>query len=160
VYASDVVKAVQAPILHMNDDDPEAYICAVRLAFAFRSEFAKDVVIDMWCYRRWGHNEEDEPSFMQPLMYRRIGDRVDRSTGEALALGPLLVDGVTVRLTRHRRRGSFSLHKHEAGRARRPSARARTEPLPSFTRTGRWRGFERTEPPRELSQSCWRVPVS
>jgi 2-oxoglutarate decarboxylase len=73
-YASDVARMVQAPILHVNGDDPEACVRAARLAFAFRQEFAKDVVIDMWCYRRWGHNEADEPAFTQPSMYRRIGE--------------------------------------------------------------------------------------
>jgi 2-oxoglutarate decarboxylase len=74
VYPSDLAKSVQAPIFHANGDDPEACVRAARLAFAFRQEFGKDVVIHMWCYRRWGHNETDEPSFTQPLMYRRIAE--------------------------------------------------------------------------------------
>ncbi len=74
-YASDVAKMVLAPIFHVNGDDPEACVRAARLAFEFRRDFRKDVVIDMWCYRRWGHNEADDPSFTQPLMYAAIEAR-------------------------------------------------------------------------------------
>jgi 2-oxoglutarate dehydrogenase E1 component len=74
-YATDVAKMVQAPILHVNGDDPEACVRAARLAFEFRQAFNHDVVIDMWCYRRHGHNEGDDPSYTQPLMYKRIEAR-------------------------------------------------------------------------------------
>ena len=71
-YPSDVAKGVQAPILHVNGDDPEAVTFACKLAIEYRQTFRRDIVIDMWCYRRFGHNEGDEPSFTQPLMYERI----------------------------------------------------------------------------------------
>ncbi len=71
-YPTDIALMTEAPIFHVNADDPEAVVHAARVATEFRQEFAKDAVIDMFCYRRFGHNEGDEPMFTQPKMYRRI----------------------------------------------------------------------------------------
>src|SRR5205823_13038459 len=71
-YATDVAKMLQIPIFHVNGEDPEAVAQVVRLALDFRHSFQRDVVIDMYCYRRRGHNEGDEPALTQPVMYRAI----------------------------------------------------------------------------------------
>ncbi|MGA7373647.1 MAG: 2-oxoglutarate dehydrogenase E1 component [Methyloceanibacter sp.] len=73
-YPSDVAKMIDAPIFHVNGDDPEAVVHVVKIAMDFRQRFGKPVVIDMFCYRRHGHNEADEPAFTQPLMYARIAE--------------------------------------------------------------------------------------
>ena len=80
LYCTDVAKMVEAPIFHCNGDDPEAVVHCARIAMDFRQEFGIDTVIDMVCYRRFGHNEGDEPKFTQPLMYKKIDGHVSVRT--------------------------------------------------------------------------------
>ena len=93
-YPCDVAKMVDAPILHVNGDDPEAVVHAAKVATEFRQTFGKDVVVDMFCYRRFGHNEGDEPSFTQPVMYRKIRRQptVVEIYGQRLVAEGLLTD--------------------------------------------------------------------
>ena len=90
-YPSDVAKMIEALILHVNGDDPEAVTYAAKIATEYRQQFQRPVVIDMWCYRRFGHNEGDEPSFTQPLMYKKI--RAHPSTQDIYAK-KLVAEGV------------------------------------------------------------------
>ncbi len=120
-YPSDVAKMVEAPILHVNGDDPEAVVFAARVATEFRQQFQKPVVIDMWCYRRFGHNEGDEPGFTQPLMYKRI--RAHRTTLDLYA-ERLLAEGVASQADVDRMKEDWRARldqEFEAGHAYRPN---------------------------------------
>lgn len=92
-YATDVAKMLQIPIFHVNGEDPEAVAQVVRLAMDFRQMFHRDVVIDMYCYRLRGHNEQDEPAFTQPLMYRKI--RARKKVGQSYLDQLLKMGGIT-----------------------------------------------------------------
>src|SRR4029077_13996011 len=92
-YATDVAKMLQIPIFHVNGEDPEAVAQVVNLALDFRERFCRDVVIDMYCYRRRGHNEGDEPAFTQPLLYRQLEERL--TVRESYLERLLLLGGVT-----------------------------------------------------------------
>ena len=127
-YPSDVAKMIEAPIFHVNGDDPEAVVYAAKVATEFRQRFQKPVVVDMFCYRRFGHNEGDEPAFTQPLMYKAI--RAHPSITEIYAK-KLIAEGVVtegevekmkVRLARAARgriRGWDRLQAEQGGLARR-----------------------------------------
>ncbi len=90
-YPSDIAKMVEAPILHCNGDDPEAVVYAAKVATEFRQKFHKPVVIDMFCYRRFGHNEGDEPAFTQPMMYQKIAEHPTTAT---IYAGKLVDEGL------------------------------------------------------------------
>lgn len=91
-YPTDIAKGIHAPIFHVNGDDPEAVVFVSKLAVEFRQRFKKDVVVDVFCYRRYGHNEGDEPSFTQPLMYKAISNHLTPMG----AYAKVLIDEATV----------------------------------------------------------------
>ncbi|HTQ15160.1 MAG TPA: 2-oxoglutarate dehydrogenase E1 component, partial [Rhizomicrobium sp.] len=132
-YATDVALMVQAPIFHVNGDDPEAVVHAVRIATEFRQLFHKDVVIDMFCYRRFGHNETDEPAFTQPLMYRAIKAHpttLELYAARLVAEGTVTEDDVRAMIGAFNRRLD---EEFEASKAHKPN---RADWL-----DGRWQGF-------------------
>jgi multifunctional 2-oxoglutarate metabolism enzyme len=113
-YATDIAKFVQAPIFHVNGDDPEACARVMRLAFEFRQRFGKDVVVDLICYRRHGHNEGDDPSYTQPLMYRSIEEHRSvrkRYTEELVTRGDLTLDEAEASLDEFREQLERSLQE-------------------------------------------------
>jgi 2-oxoglutarate dehydrogenase E1 component len=140
-YPSDVAKGIQAPILHVNGDDSEAVTFACKLATEFRQEFNRDIVIDMWCYRRFGHNEGDEPSFTQPLMYDAIRKHppVSKQYGDRLIAEKVVdqawVDGRTNEFVAHLEA------EFEAGTSYLPNKADWFE--------GRWAGLKRPAEPVE-----------
>ena len=120
-YPSDVAKMVEAPIFHANGDDPEAVVFAAKVATEFRMRFQKPVVIDMWCYRRYGHNEGDEPGFTQPLMYRKI--KTQKTTLEIYA-AKLVSEGVVTDGEVDKMKADWRARleaEHEAGQAYKPN---------------------------------------
>ena len=124
IYATDVAKMVQAPIFHVNGDDPEACVRVGRLAFAFRQAFHKDVVIDMVCYRRYGHNEQDDPSLTQPLLYHLIKEHrsVRKLYTEALVRrGDITIDEAEEALADFGRRLQSALEETRASAPPKPS---------------------------------------
>jgi len=148
-YPSDIAKSVQAPILHVNGDDPEAVTFACKVAIEYRQKFKRDIVIDMWCYRRFGHNEGDEPSFTQPLMYAAIRQHppVSEIYGTRLA-GDRVVDQAWI----DRNIAEFTAvleNEFEAAKSYLPNKADWFE--------GRWSGFNKPDTPeteRRNVQTC------
>src|SRR5437016_9290868 len=133
-YPSDVAKMIDAPIFHVNGDDPEAVVFAAKVATEYRQKFHKPVVIDMFCYRRFGHNEGDEPSFTQPLMYKKI--RSHPSTLDLYA-GKLIAEDVVTAGEVEKMKADWRARldaEYEASQSYRPN---RADWL-----DGRWTGYK------------------
>jgi len=146
-YASDVARMVQAPIFHVNGDDPEACVRVARLAFAFRQQFHKDVVIDMYCYRRFGHNEGDDPSFTQPLMYEAIEARrsVRKLYTETLVnRGDLSVEEAEQALEQFRQRMQQAFDETKDAGREKPASVERRPPEPAAVRPPVETGVDRS----------------
>ena len=148
VYATDIAKAVQAPIFHVNGDDPEATMRVTRLAFAFRQQFKKDVVVDMVCYRRYGHNESDEPAFTLPRMYEVIGQRrsVRKLYTELLVnRGDLTIEEAEKALEDFRGRLEAAFEETRVSHAPQPRPSDLTEDATTTATTGIATGVARAE---------------
>ncbi len=137
-YPSDIAKVIQAPVFHVNADDPEASVHAARLAIEFRQRFREDVIIDLVCYRRWGHNEGDDPSFTQPLQTRAIEQHPRVAS---LYVERLIQEGALDAA------GADRLEAEQAAELEREmEASAEHQPLAGATAyLGLWRGFEDQE---------------
>ena len=132
-YCTDIAKIVQAPILHVNGDDPEACCLAIEIAVEYRNTFHEDIVIDLVCYRRHGHNEADSPEVTQPTMYRRIGEL---PSIEQLYRDKLIQDGV---LSEEASDQMISTYRDCLDKVRRATNRPAPSPVNSLQ--GRWEGF-------------------
>jgi 2-oxoglutarate dehydrogenase E1 component len=151
-YPSDVAKMIEAPIFHVNGDDPEAVVFCAKIATEFRQKFHKPVVIDMFCYRRFGHNEGDEPSFTQPLMYKTI--RQHASTlqiyGEKLEAEGILAQGDLDRM-----RAGWRSHlegEYESGQSYRPNKADWLD--------GKWSGFKVADQIDDPRRGITGIPIS
>jgi 2-oxoglutarate dehydrogenase E1 component len=134
IYASDIAKMLQIPIFHVNGEDPEAVAQVVHLAMDFRRTFKRDVVVDMWCYRRLGHNEGDEPFFTQPQMYRAIKQRKPVREGYLEHL--LKLDGVT-----REEADEIAVRRHDHLERELSQATSDSYKAPSDVPRGIWSGY-------------------
>jgi 2-oxoglutarate dehydrogenase E1 component len=144
LYCSDVAKMIQVPIFHVNGDHPEAVIHVTKLAMAYRQRFGDDVVIDLVCYRRHGHNESDEPAFTQPRLYRKIRDKKSVKTlyMEKLVAGERIsreeANQIDDRQHNALKEALEVIHSSPPG------------PDEPYEPHGPWRGFSRTRPEEEV----------
>lgn len=139
LYCTDIAKMVQAPILHVNGDDPEAVVLVAQIAMDYRYKFKSDVVIDMICYRRHGHNEADEPTVTQPIMYRKVADHppVHELYRQRLVADGVISDaGVEAMVQEYR----TNLEEVRRNPNRRPPERHNSL-------SGRWEGFQHRDAP-------------
>ncbi len=150
-YPSDVAKMIEAPILHVNGDDPEAVVYAAKVATEFRMTFHKPVVIDMFCYRRFGHNEGDEPAFTQPIMYRNI--RAHRTTVQLYA-EKLVGEGLVSEAEVEKMRADWRAHleiEFESGQSYKPNKADWLD--------GAWSGLRTADSQDEMRRGKTAVPV-
>ncbi len=150
-YPSDVAKMIEAPIFHVNGDDPEAVVFAAKVATEFRMKFHKPVVVDMFCYRRFGHNEGDEPGFTQPIMYRNI--RTHKTVVQVYA-DKLIAEGLASQAEVDKMRADWRGHletEFEAGQAYKPNKADWLD--------GAWSGLRAADNQDELRRGKTAVPV-
>lgn len=116
LYCSDVVKMIEAPVLHVNGDDPEAVVFATQIAVDYRMEFKKDIVVDIICFRKLGHNEQDTPALTQPLMYKKIGQHGGTRklyADKLAAQGTIPADGGDAMVKAYRDAMDAGKHEHD-----------------------------------------------
>ncbi len=151
-YPSDVAKTVETPIFHVNGDDPEAVVYAAKIAIEYRQKFHKPVVVDMFCYRRYGHNEGDEPAFTQPIMYRKIKQH---PTTMDIYADRLIGEGVLTRVEMDRKLADFRSHleaEYDAGDSYKPNKADWLD--------GQWSGLKVAETEDELRRGQSGVPLA
>ncbi|MBN8901261.1 MAG: 2-oxoglutarate dehydrogenase E1 component, partial [Rhodospirillales bacterium] len=150
LYCTDVAKSIQAPILHVNGDDTEAVIFASRMAAEYRMRFGSDIVLDIICYRRHGHNETDEPAFTQPVMYRAIGQT---KTTRTLYAERLAAEGTVPSAESQEMWDAFTRTldaAYAAGKSYKPNKADWLE--------GHWSGFHPADAEFELTEDSTAVP--
>ncbi|MDE2515978.1 MAG: 2-oxoglutarate dehydrogenase E1 component [Rhodospirillales bacterium] len=152
LYCTDVAKSIQAPILHVNGDDPEAVMFCAEMAAEFRMKFATDIVLDIVCYRRHGHNETDEPAFTQPLMYRAIAAT---KTTRTLYAEKLVTEGVLSAEAAQAMWDKFAAAMDEAN-----TAAKSYKPNKADWLEGHWSGLRQASGETERTECATAVPLA